>query len=97
MDRELQSVEMDAELTPVPQFPYNWMYDGTNSDKNYFEMTITCRSLLLVFKDSGEIYTGKAEISVDGGYCMTADPHINNWLPCNAAFFSRRKRVRNIS
>ena len=33
VDRELQSVEMDAELTPVPQFPYNWMYDGTNSDK----------------------------------------------------------------
>lgn len=94
VDRELQSVEMDAELTPVPQFPYNWMYDGTNSDKNYFEMTITCRSLLLVFKDSGEIYTGKAEISVDGGYCMTADPHINNWLHCNAVILFQEEESK---
>ena len=99
VDRELQSVEMDAELTPVPQFPYNWMYDGTNSDKNYFEMTITCRSLLLVFKDSGEIYTGKAEISVDGGYCMTADPHINNWLHCNAVIlflYGKSERLQSL-
>jgi len=31
-DRELQSVEMDQELCVTPEFPYNWMYDGTKTD-----------------------------------------------------------------
>lgn len=82
-DSVLQSVEMDDKLTPVPEFPYNWMYDGTKVDQPYFEMTITCKALLLIFKDSGEVDAGKAEAYVDGNYVRTADPHINGWLHCN--------------
>ena len=28
-DIGLQSVEMDGNLTQTPEFPYNWMYDGS--------------------------------------------------------------------
>ena len=35
-----------------------------------------------------------AEISVDGGYCMTADPHINNWLHCNAVILFQEEESK---
>ena len=80
-DTQLQSVEMDDQLSLTPEFPYNWMYDGTkntlNREKVYFELEMECRALLLVFKDSGEVNVGKAKVYVDGEYHFTADPHIN--------------------
>lgn len=82
-DDKLQCVEMDANLELVPEFPYNWHYDGTNTDKPYFEMSITCKALVLVFKDSGENNVAKADIYVDGKYVRTADPYVNGWLHCN--------------
>ncbi|MGN0351869.1 MAG: SGNH/GDSL hydrolase family protein [Roseburia sp.] len=90
-DTELQSVEMDTELIMTPEFPYNWMYDGTKSKETWFQLTINCKSLFLVFKDSGEVDVGKAKVFVDGGYCLTADPHINNWQHCNAVLLFREK------
>ncbi len=97
-DTKLQSVEMDTDLTLTPEFPYNWMYDGTKSKENWFEMTIRCRSLLLVFKDSGEVNVGKAKVYVDGDYCLTADPHINNWQHCNAVilFVEKERKEHKI-
>ncbi len=74
---------MDASLELVPEFPYNWHYDGTNTDKPYFEMSVTCKALVLVFKDSGETDAAKADIYVDGKYVRTADPYVNGWLHCN--------------
>lgn len=92
-DKELQCVEMDAERSLTPEFPYNWMYDGTKSEETWFEMRINCKSLLLIFKDSGEVNVGKAKVSVDDNYCLTADPHINNWQHCNAVLlFQEEKR-----
>ena len=82
-DNILQCVEMDASLELVPEFPYNWHYDGTNTDKPYFEMSVTCKALVLVFKDSGETDAAKADIYVDGKYVRTADPYVNGWLHCN--------------
>lgn len=93
-DTELQSVEMDAELTLTPEFPYNWMYDGTKSEENWFEMTIPCKSLLMVFKDSGEVSAGRAKVYVDDQYCLTADPHINNWLHCNAVVLFQAEETK---
>ena len=46
-------------------------------------MTITCKSLVLVFKDSGEVDAAKAEIYVDDKWVRTADPYVNGWLHCN--------------
>lgn len=82
-DKILQSVEMNCELDVTPEFPYNWMYDGTKCIKEAFQMTITCKSLVLVFKDSGEVDAAKAEIYVDDKWVRTADPYVNGWLHCN--------------
>ena len=98
-DTQLQSVEMDDQLSLTPEFPYNWMYDGTkntlNRVKAYFELEMECRALLLVFKDSGEVNVGKAKVYVDGEYHFTADPHINNWQHCNAAIIFNNKTSEN--
>lgn len=82
-DDVLQSVEMNLDLDFTKQFPYNWMYDGTKGCRGAFEMTITCKSLVLVFKDSGETDAAKAEVYVDGNWVRTADPYVNGWLHCN--------------
>ena len=83
-DTVLQSVEMDLDLKMTPEFPYNWMYDGAVSkEKTYFEMKITCKALVLVFKDSGEVDAAKAKIYADGKWVRTADPYVNGWLHTN--------------
>ena len=82
-DDVLQSVEMNLDLDVTKEFPYNVMYDGTKGCKDAFEMDITCKSLVMVFKDSGETDAAKAEIYVDGGWVRTADPFVNGWLHCN--------------
>ena len=84
-DQKLQSVEMDDALNLTPEFPYNWMYDGTKTDAEAFTLRMNCKALVLIFKDSGEVDVGKAEVFVDGAHVLTADPHINNWQHCNAA------------
>ena len=82
-DEELQMVEMDANPFVTPQFPNNWMHT-TTSGNECFKMTINSRSLILVFKDSGNSEFGIAEIFVDGKHSKTADPHEVNWTHCNA-------------
>lgn len=82
-DVDLQMVEMDANAFTTPQFPNNWMQTAT-SGKESFKMTINSSSLILVFKDSGSIEFGQADIFVDGKHIKTADPHVNNWTHCNA-------------
>ncbi|MWC30947.1 SGNH/GDSL hydrolase family protein [Paenibacillus sp. MMS18-CY102] len=80
-DADLQMVEMDAQPHGTPQFPNNWMHvSGTDS----FIMTIRCKILILVYKDSGSRDFGSAEIRVDGQLAKVADPHLNNWTHCNA-------------
>lgn len=82
-DSVLQCVEMDASLEPVGEFPFNWHYSGKDSGQPYFEMKITCRALVLVFKDSGETDAARADIYVDSRYVRTADPYVNGWVHCN--------------
>lgn len=89
-DKVLQSVEMDDKLEPVPQFPYNWMYKG-DSNQPFFKMTISCKALLLVFKDSGETDVAKAKVFVNGKYILTADPHENGWVHCNPVIIINEK------
>lgn len=79
-DCELQKVEMDDDPVPVGQFPHNWMH--TEGDEP-FRMRITCRALVLVFKDSNESRAGRAQILVDGREALCADPHVNGWIHCN--------------
>ncbi len=82
-DTVLQCVEMDTAIEPVPEFGYNWFYDGTKPDEAFFEMKICCKALVLVFKDSGDPQTGCADIFVDGKAAGRANPLANGWVHCN--------------
>ena len=96
VDTSLQSVEMDESLEMVPEFPDNWMYDGTTSGNGKsFEMEIECKSLVLVFKDSGEVDTAKAKAYVDGKMVRELDPYENGWIHCNPVILFDEKESRN--
>lgn len=93
-DKQLQCVEMDEDLTGTPQFSYNWMYQGAaEPGQTYFEMKIKCRSLIMVYKDSGEPEAGTADVYVDGSKVMTADPHINGWVHCNPVILINKQEI----
>ena len=77
---------------PVPEFPYNWQYDGANGrSEDAFQMDIYCRSLLLIFKDSGAVDAGRADVFVDDTKVLTADPHVNGWTHCNPVILLEEK------
>lgn len=83
---------MNEDLTGTPQFPHNWMYDGKQvKQSGDFTLEITCKALLLIFKDSGELDAGRADIFVDGAKKLTADPHINGWVHCNPVIVLQEK------
>lgn len=92
-DENLQAVEMDGELECTPQFPYNWMH-GAGEEAAPFEMEITCKALLLIFKDSGEVKAGRADVFVDGERKLTADPHVNGWIHCNAVILFQEEEAK---
>ncbi len=93
IDTDLQCVEMDENLYGTPQLPNNWMYQGKNK-KGGFELRLCCRALLLVYKDSGAVTVGKAEIFVDEEKRLIADPHVNGWIHCNPVLLFLEKERR---
>lgn len=83
-DSQLQGVEMDVSPEQIPQFPYNWMRAEPKAGVNdCFEMELSCKALMLVYKDSGAVDVGKADVYVDEKKVLTADPHVNGWVHCN--------------
>lgn len=82
-DEVLQEAELDDNINPTKQFPYNWMYDGNVCEKKPFKMKLSCKALVLIFKDSGEVDAAKANVFVDGKFVRLADPYENRWLHCN--------------
>lgn len=93
IDRDLQCVELDDRPEPTPQFPHNWMHT-VSSGQESFKMTILSRSLILVYKDSGNGEFGSAEVFVDGLLVKTANPHENNWTHCNPIILYRGEICR---
>lgn len=95
-DTDIQYVEMDMDLLGTPEFPYNWMYDGTIQDKGepYFEIDIRCRALLIIYKDSGATDVGKADVFADGEKVLTVDPHLIGWTHCNPLIVCRGEESR---
>ena len=81
-DTDLQMVEMDLMAEGTPQMPYNWMHNPKDGNRSFI-LEIVSTSLLLIFKDSGSMEFGTADVLIDGEYCLTGDPHINNWTHCN--------------
>ena len=92
-DEELQMVEMDCNSFGTPQFPYNWMHTP-ESGKESFRLTVKSQSLLLVFKDSGRMDFGKADIYVDGKLVLTVDPCAVGWTHCNTVILYQEENCR---
>ena len=91
-DKDLLHVEMDSEIVPVPEFPYNWSHEEGSDNNEPFVMKINCSKLLLVFKDSGLPNAGTAIVYVDGKKALEADPLKNGWTHCNAVIIQNGKR-----
>ncbi len=85
-DSMLQCVEQDDHAYTTPEFPDHWMYNGSSGAEAFqsFTMTIHCKDLLLVYKDSGDPSFGTAEVLVDGVVTRTINPLEVGWNHCNA-------------
>ncbi len=85
-DNMLQCVEQDDHAYTTPEFPDHWMYNGSSGAEAFrsFTMTIQCKDLLLVYKDSGDPSFGTAEVLVDGAVTRTINPFEVGWNHCNA-------------
>lgn len=97
IDTELQCVEMDMNLEGTPEFPYNWFYEGNQNmtqENGSFEMKITCRSLLLIYKDSGATDFGAADVYLEDKLVLTADPRKNGWVHCNAVILCQSEESK---
>jgi hypothetical protein len=89
-DTELHYVGLDAHSFGTPEFPYNWMHTPESGNES-FSLTVNSRSLILVFKDSGRIDFGKADVYVDGQHVITADPRTVGWTHCNAVILYQQE------
>lgn len=94
-DTDLQSVPMDGAAENTPEFPYNWQKGPGDAP---FVLELTCRSLHLIFKDSGDPRFGRALVRVDGGPARTLDPREAGWTHCHATLLfnepeAARRRV----
>ena len=94
-DKQLQMVEMDSEITPVPEFPFNWAHDENSKGKGSFTMQLSCSKLLLLFKDSDKPEYGTAEVLVDGKKVMEADPLKVGWTHCNAVIVFNERAAKS--
>ena len=89
-DIMLQCVEQDDHAYTTPEFPDHWMYDPEKAEAvagekpDSFHMTIECKDLLLVYKDSGDLSFGTAQVLVDGIVTRTINPLEVGWNHCNA-------------
>ncbi|MBR2408981.1 MAG: SGNH/GDSL hydrolase family protein [Lachnospiraceae bacterium] len=82
-DTMLQYVEKDDNPKAEAEFPDNWM-KPSGSTGEPFRMCLTCKDLLLVYKDSGNPMFGKAEVRIDGKVTRTVDPLEIGWDHCTA-------------
>lgn len=98
IDTDLQMVEIDSDHHRSPQFPHNWMYSEVDAHseeiQSQFKMTISSKSLILVFKDSGLQTFGCANVYVDGQFIKRLDPHENNWTHCNPVLLYNEQDTR---
>lgn len=81
-DKDLQFVERDENNFSTPEFEHGWA-KAFGTEDAVFEMSISCRNIILVSKDSGDVQFGKADIYVDGVPVRMADPLENGWNHCN--------------
>lgn len=87
-DTDIQYVERNMDPHGTPQFTDNWMHAMDAADKP-FTLETDAKIILLIFKDSADNRTGKADVYVDGEKTYYADPREIGWTHCNAAIVYR--------
>ncbi len=91
-DCELQYVERNVNAYATPEFPENWMHPA-GAAKEPYRIGLTCKDLLLIYKDSGDQKFGKAQVFVDGTLTRTIDPLLVGWNHCNAVIVYRSENA----
>lgn len=81
-DTELQCVERNMDKFSTPVLENGWAKESGTKEAE-FNMTVTCKNLVLISKDSGDPQFGKADVYVDDKLVLTADPLVNGWNHCN--------------
>lgn len=81
-DTQIQYVERNMDNFGSPVLENGWAKEGDTKDAE-FVMTITCKNIVLVSKDSGSPRFGKADVYVDDKLVLTPDPLVNGWNHCN--------------
>lgn len=84
-DTVLQAAELDLDATATPMFTDNWMRPSDCPDETPFAVRLRCRSCFVIFKDSGDLEAGRADIFVNGSLVRTCDPKEIGWTHCHAA------------
>lgn len=92
-DSELQLAELDDHPYGTAQFPNNWMHTS-ESGSDSFTMSIHCKSLILIFKNSGSNDFGNADIWVDGKLVKVAEPQTVKWTRCHALILYQEQQSR---
>lgn len=90
-DEDLQCVPLDDDMHNTPMFPYNWK-KGAGDEP--FVLELSCRKLVLEFKDSGAGDFGKAVVTIDGEKQRILDPREAGWTHCHTTvLFNRQQRA----
>jgi len=92
-DTELQMVEMDDQSHGTPQFPHNWMHTAESGNES-FRMMITCKKLVIVYKDSGNTDFGTIDIWDNGQLIKQADARAIQWTHCHASILFNEQVAR---
>ncbi|ACT02869.1 SGNH/GDSL hydrolase family protein [Paenibacillus sp. JDR-2] len=92
-DSELQFAEMDDQPYGTSQFPYNWMRTPETGNESFI-ITIHSKSLLLIYKNSGNDDFGNAEVWVDGKLARLAESQAVRWTRCHAVILFRELEAR---
>lgn len=80
-DTDLQCVPLDDRAENTPEFPYNWKKEPGDQP---FVLELNCAKLQMIFKDSGNLIFGKAQVKVDGSLVKSCDPLEAGWTHCHA-------------
>ena len=87
-DTDLQAVPLDDDEYNTPMFPHNWMKAAGDAP---FVLELTCRRLVLEFKDSGSPDFGKAIVTIDGEKHRILDPTEAGWTHCHTTVLFNRQ------
>lgn len=94
-DPDLQCVERDADVIPSPEFADNWKRPEGAANAP-FVLKLSARTVFLIFKDSGNVSTGSAVVTVNGQQVCTANPHLANWTHCNVKLLVEAKEATDL-